>query len=1108
MLRIITCSDSYYAGKVLISDMVRASAKKPEASFIAIVPEQATLRMQQAVVAAHKQHAIMNIDIVSFERLASKVFQELGLKTRQVLNDTGKVLILRRVLMNCREDLKLYRSKTRMPGFAEQMKSAISELKQYTLDDNDLYLMQESARREGNQLLFDKLQDIRLIYRKFNETIAEKYTTQEEVPDLLARVASQSRIIAGANIYLDGFTGFTPVQYRLIREFLTCSAQVTVSVTIPAKAREQDWMDQFSLSRKTLERLQKIAHDQQIPCEITDITDFTEFAQDAPRVPDAYLLPAPDIDQEIRFIAGRIRNGVRSEGRRYRDYAIVLSDMQTYHKTAEEILAQAGIPCFIDHKKKMQDNVLSRFVICALQAVLERCSFDSMFACLKTRMSRLTPRQICELENYCLAFGVREMSSWKKDFTKNKKRKRAITGEETGERWNLQRLNRSRKVVADLFSEFYETCRKKERTASDYTEALKKLLEKADARNRMQDFAGIFREEKDISRSREYEQIYDEMIRLLDQIGGLMGDEVLTVAEFREILSGAIDEIEVGIIPPALDAVPVCDLVRSRIGKPETLFFAGVNDGKVPQRSAGAGVFTAQERSFLKQQNFELAPDGLEELYTQQFYLYLLFGRPRKALYLSYARRSPEGEELKPSYILEHLEDILPGVHPGPAVPGDTDLWPEQGRRELTAIVGRAAAEKEEERPLVLTGDEQALLHYFADRQDPALMQTLSGAFFTNRVLPLDEQTVLSLYGEELAGSVSRFERFYECPFRHFLDYGVRLQEREEYAVQASDLGTVYHESLERYSRKLEEEGLTFRTVSDADSDRIVQEAVDEAASGLSGDILRSSGRNQYLLERMVQVTRKTADVLRQQVLQGAYDPACFELAFEEPSPDKAVLRGKIDRVDIYDDGDIFVKIIDYKSGSKAFRVKDIYSGLQLQLTAYLSSAIHHLQEGHQGRTVRPGGVYYYLIQDKYVKTPKEAQEKYCMSGLTNCDPKAVQAVDSELGPGQQSNIVPVEYTKSGTLSSRSVVANDEEFWHLMGFVQGRIEEAARQIRSGDASIHPYCSGSDTDSCRYCQYKSVCKYEPGKWGSDERTLPPDVDVKELEKELYGRIHVD
>ena len=1104
MLRILTCFDSYYASKVLISKMMSASAAKPEASFISIVPEQATLKMQQAVVQAHEQHAIMNIDIVSFERLAHKVFQELGIKTRSVLNDTGKVLILRRVLMSCKEDLKLYRSKTRMPGFAEQMKSAISELKQYALDDNDLYLMQESALQDGNQLLFDKLQDIRLIYRKFNETIADKYTTQEEVPDLLARVVSQSQIIPGAHIYLDGFTGFTPVQYRLIREFLACKAEVTVTVTIPAEDRDKDWMDQFSLSRKTLGRLQQLAQDQQIPCEITDITDFTTYGEDAPRIPQTYLLSAPDIDQEIRFIAGKIRNGVRKEGRRYRDYVVVLSDMQTYHKTAEEIFAEAKIPCFIDHKKKLQDNVLSRFVTCALQVVLERCSFDSIFACLKTRMSSLTFRQICELENYCLAFGVREMSSWKKDFTKNKKRKRAITGEETGECWDLKSLNQSRKVVAELFSEFYDACRKKDRTAADYTEALKKLLEKTCAQKKMSTFAESFHNEKDSSRGREYEQLYAEMIRLLDQIGSLLGSEVLSIAEFREILSGAIDEIEVGIIPPALDVVPVCDLVRSRIGKPKTLFFAGVNDGKIPQRSAGSGVFTSQERSFLKQKNFELAPDGLEELYTQQFYLYLLFSRPRTELYLSYARMSPEGEELKPSLILQHLEDIVPQIHPGPAVQGDTDMWPEQGMQDLTSIVTRAAAAKEEEGPVSLTGSEQALLHYFADKQSPALEQILSGAFFTNRVLPLDEQTVLSLYGKELAGSVSRFERFYECPFRHFLDYGLRLQERDEYRVQASDLGTVYHESLERYSRKLQEEGLSFRTVSDADSDRLVKEAVAEAASGLSGDILRSSGRNRFLLERMVGITRKTADVLRDQVLQGAYDPAYFELAFEETTSDNAALRGKIDRVDIYDDGDIFVKIIDYKSGNKAFRVKDIYSGLQLQLTAYLSSAIHQLQKDHPGRTVRPGGVYYYLIQDKYVKTPEEAQEKYCMSGLTNCDPQAVQAVDSELGPGMESTIVPVEYTKSGTLSARSVIANDDEFWHLMGFVQGRIDEAVCKILQGHASIHPYCSGTDTDSCRYCQYKSVCKYEPGKWGSDERTLPPELDAKALEKELYGR----
>lgn len=1106
MLHLVTGPDSSHISRLLQRSLIGDSLQQPEDHYIAIVPEQATLQMQRSLTAAHPRQALMNIDIVSFGRLASGVFEETGYRMHSILNDTGKVLILRKVLMECREDLLVYRNKVRMPGFAEQIQSTITELRQYAIDDNDLFLMQESAEREGHRLLVRKLQDIRLIYRRFNETIAQKYATQEEILSVLARLAGDSRIICGSHIYIDGFTGFTPVQYRLIRELLRFAADVTVTVTMPEALTGRQEM--FALSRTTLQKLHNIAQELKMPVRM-----YPDDHQAL--VPETFVYAAPDIRSEILNLSEQILHGVRTQNLRFRDFAVVLSDMEAYHHIVQEVFEQAGIPCFIDYKKPLGDNVLARFVLAALELVAERFSYDSVFTCLKCNMCKVPREQLHELENYCLAFGIRGVSAWKKDFSKNRSRKSGMSGKDTGEYWDLTEINRIRREASRDLLQFYEKCSGKGHTAGEISDALQELLKQIGAKEQMEACSDMFYDLGKTSLGKEYEQIYSAVVSLTDQIRDLMGEEVITAREYRDLLTGAMEDLRVGIIPPVLDAVPVGDLIRSRIENPKRLFLLGVNDSRIPSAPVNAGVLTAQERSFLKNEDFELAPDSLESLYTQYFYLYLLFTRPKETLFLSWARMGTDGEAQRPSYLLGSLKDILPGIEPkteesekeaAPFVQ-EPVLWTERAADLIAAAIRREADRfgPEDLKDGDFSTFEQNLMGYFARSHEAQFQQILDGAFFTNRPLDLDPQTVMDLYGEVLAGSVSRYERFYECPFRHFLDYGLALEKRQEFEIQAADLGTVYHESLELYSRKLQEKKMTFRNVSDTDSDALAREAVAEAASKMPGDILHSSERSLYLLKRMENITRKTVDVLRMQVRQGLYDPDQYEMAFHVEQQDGASFHGKIDRVDLYDGEDIFVKIIDYKSGKKKFSVRDIYSGLQLQLTAYLQAAMDKVQKKHPDCSVRPGGIYYYLIQDRYLHMEDDADEKHRMSGLTNRDEEALRAIDTESGPGMKrtkSTVAAIAYTKNG-IDTRSQIAGDQEFSHLMRFVEERIRDAACRIRKGEVDIRPYCDGDDKSACTYCDYSGVCKFEAGKWGSDERRIGEDLTEAQIKQEVFG-----
>ena len=539
------------------------------------------------------------------------------------------------------------------------------------------------------------------------------------------------------------------------------------------------------------------------------------------------------------------------------------------------------------------------------------------------------------------------------------------------------------------------------------------------------------------------------------------------------MLENALKEVKIGIIPPSLDAVTFGDLTRTRLDKIRALFLLGVNDGKIPKTVTRTGIFTQREREFLRE-DFEIAPTVEEDLFTQRFYLYLMLNKPKEKLYLTYACATAAGEALKPSYLLDDLDELIaPDVSVEPASMPNL-LWKEEALRDLAGRLGRFAESKEE-----LPQEDAALFSFFA-KADPAMLRAImAGAFFSNEQTPLDPLVAKDLYGEVLRGSVTRYESFNQCPYKHFLHYGLRIDKRPEYQIEATDLGTLYHAALEKFGQKLKEEQKSFRDISEEDSERITNACVDEALEDMKNDILFSSKRYAYLTERIRQVTLKTTKVLRSHVREGSFEPESFEYSFSENVDAHARFNGKIDRIDLYDADDIFVKVIDYKTGDNQFSVEEVYAGLKLQLVGYMTAAIEKVKRENPGRNVLPGGIYYYHIQDKFEEESKDPDAKFRMSGLTSCEEGVIPAMDRSLSDGgKKSRIISV---------GSKDIANEEEFSKLMDHVQKEIANVSDQIRSGCVSIAPY-QNSKGNGCQYCVYKDICRFDPGHYGTDWRDL--------------------
>ena len=423
------------AGKstYIYSDVIEKSMKYPEKNYIVVVPEQYTMATQKKLVDSHPRKGILNIDVVSFERLSYKVFEEIGGQNHPVLDDTGKNLIVRKVLGDNRDKLRYFGSNINKTGFVSELKSVISEFLQYDIDVKRLGEIRE--RVEDSRQLSAKLDDISVVYSAFKEYLADNYITSEEILSVLCSVIDRSENIKRSEIILDGFTGFTPIQYRLIELLLIYSGKVTVSVTADSREKlnvNEGIQQLFFMSKEMVSKLYRICDvihvdvlnpiildNEKNPRFVSDEIAFLEkniFRNNNQsynkKCEDIKIITAQTPKEELNYCISEILRLTRYEGYRYRDIAIVSADMASYGILAGNICRQNRIPCFVDNKKPVTDNPFVEYIRSALEIIEKSFTYDSMFRYLRSGMSGISREDVDLLDNYCLAVGIRGSKQW------------------------------------------------------------------------------------------------------------------------------------------------------------------------------------------------------------------------------------------------------------------------------------------------------------------------------------------------------------------------------------------------------------------------------------------------------------------------------------------------------------------------------------------------------------------------------------------------------------------------------------------------------------------------------------------------------------------------
>ena len=1078
---------SYYVYKKIIQE----SIENPDTLYYVIVPEQFTMQTQKTLVEMHPGRGILNLDVLSFQRLAYRVLEEVGGEVRQVLEETGKSLVIQKMAQEKRKELSYLGGQMKKKGYVSEMKSLISELMQY---DISVSRMEELAREEeGNQLLRYKLSDVAVLYQAFVDYLKERYLTGEEILDILCTAAPKSRKLKDCVMVLDGFTGFTPIQNKLIEKLLSICRKIYVTATLDEREStlwNGNYHRLFSMSQKMISTLYRMTEEREEEIRIdktghpyrfsrAKALDFLEqnlfrygkrtYSREQKEI---ILYAANNPQQEIQETARRIRALVAEEGLRYGEIAVITGDLKEYASYARQVFEENEIPYFIDEKHSVLMNPFVEFIRAAMDLAVKDFSYESVFRYLRCGMSDLTREQVDRLENYVIALGIRGWSRWQEKWV------RIYRGEDPQE---LEEINQFREAVTEELKPFMDGISQRGLKVRTYCEALYQWIVQREIQQKLKEQELLFQKSKKKALEKEYAQIYGIVMGLFDKMVEILGEERVSRKDFQGLLEAGLEETQVGIIPPSTDQVLVGDMERTRLKDVRALFFVGVNDGSIPKNEQTGGILTELDRESLKERGTELAPSPRERTAQQQFYLYLNLTKPSYRLHLSYSHANGKGEALSPAYLIASIRKLYPKLsiqETGNQQEPLEQIWHPRSSMEYF-LKGLQNGRMGWSQPLW-----EELYSWYLSREgyEKTARSLVEAAYHTNPQDKISKSVARILYGEVSPYSATRLERFCACAFAHFLQYGLKVNERVEYQLRAMDMGNILHQALEKFARTLRREKLDWAELEEERCEEIARACMEEVAADYGNTVFHSSARNTYMIARATRLLIRTVWALKQQLKRGSFRPEGFEIS----------LGGvRIDRVDVCEEEEnVYVKVMDYKTGNTAFDLLAVYYGLQIQLLVYLDAAMEVEKKKFPGKEVIPAGIFYYNVKDPLVsasihEAAEDVQKKLLkelrMNGLVAADPEIIRKMDATL------ESLPVAFNKDGSLKKGSSAATGRQFQQLSGYVKRKIKEIQNSILEGEAAAAPYELGKQR-ACTYCPYHSVCGFDERMEGYSYRRL--------------------
>ncbi|HZG61561.1 MAG TPA: helicase-exonuclease AddAB subunit AddB [Anoxybacillus sp.] len=1131
-----------------LNEIRKQLEEKPNGEpIIYLVPEQMTFQSEYALINTPGLGGMIRAQVFSFTRLAWRVLQETGGMSRYHLSDVGVRMLLRKIIEQRKHELKLFGRAADKIGFLEQLEEMIVECKRYCLTPEQL-LEKQAELRDTNakaKVLADKLSDLQLIYSELEKQLMSKYIESEDYLRLLAEKIPRSRYLAEAEIYVDGFHSFTPQEYMVLEQLMLHCRRITVALTVDAPYNETlpDELHLFKMTGQTYHDIREMALLNNVPIEGIELLEHNvrhkekalihleKHYDSRPVVPFAEKTKAIGIYQaanrraEVEGIAREIIRLVRDEGYRYRDIAILVRNTNDYHDLFATVFADYRIAYFMDQKQPMLHHPLVELLRSSLEVIVSNWRYEAVFRAVKTDL--LFPvdadvmklrEEMDQLENYVLAYGIQGIK-WTSNDRWTYRRYQALDGisvaQTNEEKEYEEKLNSWREMIVKPLFKLQKRLQKAENGRA-MCEAIYLYLEELEIPKKLEQLRSEAEAKGKLTEARQHDQVWNAIIDLLDQYVEILGEEHLPLKPFIKIIETGLDSLEFSHVPPAIDQVLIAQFDRSRLFGIKCAFVVGVNEGIIPAKPVEDGILTANEREVLQQFDLKVAPGSREQLLNEPFAIYLTLTSPSERLYITYPLANEEGKALAPSILLKRLTDLFPSIQQKQwgSEPVEVDeeeqlSFVTNPKATIAYLVTQLQAWKRNYPIHDLWWD---VYNYYTEDAEWKNIgkKILSSLFYQNVAKQLKKDISKQLYGKKIQASVSRMEQFKACPFSHFAAHGLRLKERKMFRLEAPDIGQLFHSALKYISDRINDTKLEWRKLSKQQCEQLSFEAVEHLAPKIQQEILLSSNRYHYMKRKLQNIISRTTIILSEHAKASGFAPVGLELEFGPNGVlppvkfqlgDGTVMElvGRIDRVDKAESSKgMLLRVIDYKSSTKALNLTEVYYGIALQMLTYLDIVITYAEQ-LIGSAASPAGILYFHIHNPIIKSDKllldESEvekklfEQFKMRGLLLEDEEAVRLMDQTMEEGKWSLIVPAQITKKGGFHAKSSIVSEDDFHRLRLHVRHLFKSIGIDIVNGVVDISPY-KLNDKTPCQFCEFKPVCQFDDAFEENGYRLLIP------------------
>lgn len=1103
-------------------------------NLILLVPEQFSFQAEKNLIKTIGEKGILRAQVLSFRRMAEKVFNEVGGGIKNRINNSGKNMLLYKIIEENRNKLKTYKISAKTQGFIQLVSDVIEEFKKYNISPESL---KENLDNIENKNLRSKLQDIEILFREFQDRLGSNYMDSEDILYILCQKLDSSDIFKDAEVWIDEFSTFTPQEYNIIEKIM-CSAyrvNMTLCMDVLDEYSETESLDLFLPIRITEQKILQIAKENNInyskpvslkcsPCyrfknsdELQHLQHFLfsyPYSEYKGFTEDIKIFKALNKYTEIEYIARDIIKACRDKNIRFKDIAVITGELDEYENLIKAIFNQYDIPYFIDRKREITDNQIVILIISVIDILAKGWSYESVFRYLKTGLLELEFDDIYLLENYVLANGIKgkkwleeEPWSFKIDYGSLKK-------DECEEEY-LDRINSIRDKIRDPILKLSSNIKGKKK-GRYICEGLYDFLCELKIPEKIEKLIVEFRDNNRLDKANEYNQIWDIVIDVLDQVVDVLGDESFGMEIFSQVLSIGFSQYEIGVIPPALDQVLVSNVTRIRSYNINALYVAGVNDGMFPVTMTSEGIFTDQDREELKERGLEIAPNMRSKIFEEQYLIYATLTMVDKYLTLTYSISDEEGKSKRPSIVISMIKKLFPKLSEKSNLLDVSECEEEiesvnSPRATFNVLISNMRKNLGHKKNIDSFWVDVYKWYKGNDIWSKRLEIILDAFYYNNEMKISDLAKVRRLYGKHINMSASRLEKFAQCPFSYFIQYGLEVKDRKIYGLNNPDLGSFMHGVLEKFSIMLKEKNLTWENVNEEFCRENVKGLIDNLLNDKPNYVLNSSKRYKHVTDNIKEILVRSVWIIARHMKKGEFIPRAYELSFggkgdfppvliELDSGEKISLTGKVDRVDTAkDDITTYVRIIDYKSGSREFKLSDVYYGFQLQLLIYLDAILAELDEIIKSKSI-PAGVLYFKLENPILKTKgdisdQEIEERIIkslkMNGLFLNEANVVKKMDTSME--KDSDVISVSIKKDGNLSkAKSSLATREQFELLRKYVKNTIGELCKKILAGNIEITPY-KNKNKSGCNYCEYSAICQFDITVKGNKYRILEDKKD---------------